>query len=1115
MKTNRDFYRDIRGSATTYYLADLHVHTPASLDVSKGDRLAALPEECRNALEAVTRRGLSALNHERAVRDAYPPAKFLEDIVKARDRIAQANAIGEGLDWAFIGLADHNVCAYSCGVARLAWDERSRNRVHILPGIELDIRYPVGVEGEALAHVLCLFRPGLSESDIRVAIHDASGRGWEPGTELGVESLPAVIRKVRNHHSYPAICVAAHVATQKGVREETRMAILSRLDAELARVQQELEHGADPDRAALTVRLEELQGQRTANDEISLSCLKLIGDCGFDALQVASEQDQVHYRYLHRYKPDFGRAVPIIASDAHCADDIFRCYNGIPYLKLTSASSRMNEDEVFEDVRDALRLGETRFSFTTPGAVQYWISGFEVTPDSDEAARFWPYSRNSGSNASFFLPLSRNLNAFVGGRGAGKSAAIEALSFICRPDEYATADRKNPPDWYTRAEATLAGCNVRICLQFLGDERAADLPKKALFARRHFSKSGDYEPVHFSDLSDRELLPNQIPARSVQIFRLGQIEQHAGANRLRALFDAICGPEVRRIEEDIRQEKEALLRQRRGMAALAERLASLTSTDAPLRDYLHRWELLAAVDRPEVKEAYERIDELEKAQKTAASAKSDWEKIEIAFDLDAKVADAKGFFAKYRPAAIADTGDPLPDHEALLEIVGMDTATAEGPGGRLHGIMEAADTLGTRLKSIGIDLSAFHARIDADMREARDALQQRGLPTGGKDREAKKRALEEAQDALTQCRELLSQWHDAESTRREMVQELRVLANKRSELRDRTARLITDRLRRDLDSDILVIEANARTQSDTHEFRDWLDTHFSDPAFRYRDKRITALLNKGLTPADLRALLSDVSPSDYSLLEVPGSASRGGIDTTNAKSLYEKCAAISHLSPEKQESEVEERLWTECPQEIRDGLLEFTRDANGDLCVDYVLELDEILFDDEPVILLNDRPQDADSILRPLEELSPGQRCSAILPILLLTGEGPLIIDQPEDNLDNRLIRQVIVNILASIKLRRQVIVATHNPNVPVLGDVENAVVLRGVRDRECVVDATGDLDAGEVVHQLTQVMEGGREAFQYRQTIYQLHWTESVAQNEVEASSGDIGTEREGASDR
>jgi hypothetical protein len=78
------------------------------------------------------------------------------------------------------------------------------------------------------------------------------------------------------------------------------------------------------------------------------------------------------------------------------------------------------------------------------------------------------------------------------------------------------------------------------------------------------------------------------------------------------------------------------------------------------------------------------------------------------------------------------------------------------------------------------------------------------------------------------------------------------------------------------------------------------------------------------------------------------------------------------------------------------------------LRIDTVLKLDEIVLDDTPEVRLNDRPKDQQSVLRPLRELSPGQRCSAIRPILLLSGEYPLVIDQPEENLDNWLIRQVI-----------------------------------------------------------------------------------------------------------
>ncbi len=88
----------------------------------------------------------------------------------------------------------------------------------------------------------------------------------------------------------------------------------------------------------------------------------------------------------------------------------------------------------------------------------------------------------------------------------------------------------------------------------------------------------------------------------------------------------------------------------------------------------------------------------------------------------------------------------------------------------------------------------------------------------------------------------------------------------------------------------------------------------------------------------------------------------------------------------------------------------------------------------------------------------------------------------------------MIVNILASIKLRRQIIVATHNPNLPVLGDVEQAIILRAIEEKQCRLESTGNLDSPEIVSHITDIMEGGREAFQYRQSIYQDHWTGPIA---------------------
>ena len=81
------------------------------------------------------------------------------------------------------------------------------------------------------------------------------------------------------------------------------------------------------------------------------------------------------------------------------------------------------------------------------------------------------------------------------------------------------------------------------------------------------------------------------------------------------------------------------------------------------------------------------------------------------------------------------------------------------------------------------------------------------------------------------------------------------------------------------------------------------------------------------------------------------------------------------------------------------------------------------------------------------------------------------------------------------MKLRRQIIIATHNPNLPVLGDAEQCIVLQAKGRDLSEVIATGNLDSPEVSRYITDIMEGGREAFQYRQSIYQIHWRGTIEQ--------------------
>jgi len=121
---------------------------------------------------------------------------------------------------------------------------------------------------------------------------------------------------------------------------------------------------------------------------------------------------------------------------------------------------------------------------------------------------------------------------------------------------------------------------------------------------------------------------------------------------------------------------------------------------------------------------------------------------------------------------------------------------------------------------------------------------------------------------------------------------------------------------------------------------------------------------------------------------------------------------------------------------------------------------------------------------RSVHEVSPGQRATALLALVLAGGNDPLIIDQPEDDLDNRYIYDEVVKTLAKVCERRQVLVATHNANIPILGDAELIVALdAGATQSRLIV--CGGLEVPAVAAQARQILEGGDAAFQARRRRY------------------------------
>jgi energy-coupling factor transporter ATP-binding protein EcfA2 len=115
-----------------------------------------------------------------------------------------------------------------------------------------------------------------------------------------------------------------------------------------------------------------------------------------------------------------------------------------------------------------------------------------------------------------------------------------------------------------------------------------------------------------------------------------------------------------------------------------------------------------------------------------------------------------------------------------------------------------------------------------------------------------------------------------------------------------------------------------------------------------------------------------------------------------------------------------------------------------------------------------------------LKNGSAGEKAAALLAFFLAHGRLPLIIDQPENDLDNHLITDLVVKQLRENKKRRQIIVVTHNPNIVVNGDAEMIHAMR-FAGGQCSATASGSLQNGAVRTEVCEVMEGGRPALKSR----------------------------------
>ena len=107
-----------------------------------------------------------------------------------------------------------------------------------------------------------------------------------------------------------------------------------------------------------------------------------------------------------------------------------------------------------------------------------------------------------------------------------------------------------------------------------------------------------------------------------------------------------------------------------------------------------------------------------------------------------------------------------------------------------------------------------------------------------------------------------------------------------------------------------------------------------------------------------------------------------------------------------------------------------------------------------------------------------------VLPILLALPGETLIVDQPEDHLDNAFIASTLISAIRDRDSLAQTIFSSHNANIPVLGDAERVVVMESDGESGQVIANAGLEDSG-IVLAISNLLEGGAEAFAKRATFY------------------------------
>jgi energy-coupling factor transporter ATP-binding protein EcfA2 len=683
-----------------------------------------------------------------------------------------------------------------------------------------------------------------------------------------------------------------------------------------------------------------------------------------------------------------------------------------------------------ECVRDALRFFSTRIRFEDdlPEAPSPRIVGLRLRSTGD------------GLFDDATLAFNENLNCLIGPRGCGKSTIVEALRYVLgkSPELEDAAHGEGPESSFAQLalntkDANLKDTQIELIYEVADGQRlliGATYDEAESVTSRIFTLDGEDRHV------GADVLTAEFPAR---IFSWSEIETLGRRPRLqRQLIDRLAEA----LPAHLGQRDAAhltLVENREDIGRLVAELRGLLAADnGALRRHEEYKIAFGLLNTDEVQELFAGLDTTRERVELLETVS------EYLEDLAGQVEDLESVFEDDpTEKLLKSAGDPL--REWFEGSPGSMLRLGELADAGRQRLEAVAQEVGRRREALGEELQRQRGEFDRRETELREKTN--AEPGESIRREQREEARHRYQTA-TANRQRYQQAHgrlrEALNQRRKLARVLKEAEDAIAEARRQTAEALSERL-----ASLEATDSRITIDVDPRADRSALVSHYDgflniERGGHYREKGLADRL-ASLEPA---SVVTAILASDSDAL-----VGDGALDDADARRLVSAFELFSHDGG----ADVEV---------VDDSLLE-------------VLQIEEQKVDDTVKILSDDTPVDT---------LSPGGRSSAMLPLIAMADTVPLIIDQPEDNLDNRMVGRTLTSILAKLKERRQIIVTTHNPNIVVGGDAEQVLVLDAPHAREALVEEIGSIDDDAIIEHVIRIMEGGKEAFEERELRYEGH---------------------------